>query len=83
MYYGTKKAVKKTAPSYTIIKNQDLSSSCFLDVAWPFSSLAAFLNSLMPVPSPFMSSGIFLPPKSNNMMARMTRISVTPNLPIT
>lgn len=47
-----------------------------------FSSLVASLNSLMPEPNPFISSGIFLPPNNNSKTTAISIISVAPNLPI-
>jgi len=49
-----------------------LSLSCLL--SFSSSSLDAFLNSLIPPPRPFISSGIFLPPKRrSNARAMITQ----------
>jgi hypothetical protein len=60
-------------PDY-LVSSDFLSAGC--------SSFAAFLNSLIPLPNPFINSGIFLPPKSISTTANIIRISVTPNLPM-
>src|SRR5690606_1915000 len=58
-----------------------VSVSFFLgfDVA-PLSSFVASLNSFIPEPNPFISSGIFLPPNSNSITTTIKIISVAPNL---
>ena len=67
--------LRKSKEIYSLVSSSFLLAGCL-------SSLAAFLNSLSPLPNPFINSGIFLPPKSNKTIAKITRISVTPNLPM-
>jgi hypothetical protein len=53
----------------------------FFSVSLPGSPLLASLKSLMPLPSPFMSSGIFLPPNMSSRMMSMIMISGAPRPP--
>src|SRR5664280_2966127 len=46
------------------------------------SRVEAFLNSFIPCPIPFISSGIFLPPKRRTITSKINKISVAPKFPI-
>jgi hypothetical protein len=59
----------------TIVRVYSLVSSF---ISWLI--FLSILNSLIPLPKPFINSGIFYL-KSNNTTAKITRISVTPNFP--
>jgi hypothetical protein len=62
-----------------ISKSYSFLSSSFLSAGW--SSLEAFLNSLIPLPKPLINYGIFLPPKSKNKTTTIKMTCGTPIIP--
>ena len=67
---------------FSILVSTLSTSSSFFTTGVSSSPFAAFLNSLIPPPSPFINSGIFLPPKKSNTTTNTKIISGAPNLPM-
>ena len=78
--YGDLKVTDSIIKNLEFKENYSLVSSSFLEFAG-WSSLAAFLNSLIPVPIPFINSGIFLPPKSKTTIAIINITCIGPITP--